>query len=171
MATQLPLHVCGANDSFICIAGARWDAPTVGENEAHLWCMKNEAGLRPMKRGFAARRGNEGRFASCSPKANASWQRSCRFMFAEQTLHSFVSRAPNGRPYGKRFLSFYRSFVFGSLTALFLLPLEGTKEKAKQKENAVKGDFALCGGRRGMRGAAPAPRKPLKRLDLNLKKS
>ena len=59
MATQLPLHVCGANDSFICIAGARWDAPTVGKNEAHLWCMKNEAGLRPVKRGFAARRINE----------------------------------------------------------------------------------------------------------------
>ena len=59
MATQLPLHVCGANDSFICIAGARWDAPTVGKNEAHLWCMKNEAGLRPMKRGFAARRIHE----------------------------------------------------------------------------------------------------------------
>ena len=40
-------------------AGARWDAPTVGENEAHLRCMKNEAGLRPVKRGFAARRVNE----------------------------------------------------------------------------------------------------------------
>ena len=26
-------------------------------NEAHLRCMKNEAGLRPMKRGFATRRG------------------------------------------------------------------------------------------------------------------
>ena len=34
-------------------------APTVGKNEAHLRCMKNEAGLRPMKRGFAARRINE----------------------------------------------------------------------------------------------------------------
>ena len=31
--------------------------------------------------------------------------------------------------------------------ALFLLPIAGTKEKAKQKENAVEGDFALCGGR------------------------
>ena len=46
--------------SFLIVrAGARWDAPTVGENEAHLRCMKNEAGLRPMKRGFAARRINE----------------------------------------------------------------------------------------------------------------
>ena len=46
--------------------GARWDAPTVGKNEAHLRCMKNEAGLRPMKRGFAARRVNGEHFALCS---------------------------------------------------------------------------------------------------------
>ena len=25
-------------------------------NEAHLWCMKNEAGLCPMKRAFGSRR-------------------------------------------------------------------------------------------------------------------
>ena len=31
--------------------------------------------------------------------------------------------------------------------ALFLLPIAGTKEKAKQKENAVKGNFAACGRR------------------------
>ena len=61
-------------------------------NEAHLRCMNNEAGLRPMKRGFSARRRKRGRFASCSPKANVSRQRSCRFMFAEQTLHSFYCR-------------------------------------------------------------------------------
>ena len=61
-------------------------------NEAHLRCMNNEAGLRPMKRGFSARRRKRGRFSSCSPKANVSRQRSCRFMFAEQTLHSFYCR-------------------------------------------------------------------------------
>ena len=31
--------------------------------------------------------------------------------------------------------------------ALFLLPIAGTKEKAKQKENAVEGSFAACGRR------------------------
>ena len=31
--------------------------------------------------------------------------------------------------------------------ALFLLPIAGTKEKAKQKENAVEGSFAVCGRR------------------------
>ena len=36
-------------------------------------------------------------------------------------------------------------------SALFLLPIAGTKEKAKQKENAVKGSFALCGGRPRLR--------------------
>ena len=30
----------------------------VGCNEAHLRCMKNEAGLRPMKRAFGSRRGS-----------------------------------------------------------------------------------------------------------------
>ena len=35
--------------------------------------------------------------------------------------------------------------------ALFLLPIAGTKEKAKQKENAVEGSFALCGGRPRLR--------------------
>ena len=35
--------------------------------------------------------------------------------------------------------------------ALFLLPIAGTKEKAKQKENAVKGSFALCGERPRLR--------------------
>ena len=37
--------------------------------------------------------------------------------------------------------------VCGVASALFLLPIAGTKEKAKQKENAVKGSFALCGER------------------------
>ena len=32
-------------------------------------------------------------------------------------------------------------------STLFLLPIAGTKEKAKQKENAVKGSFASCGRR------------------------
>ena len=36
-------------------------------------------------------------------------------------------------------------------SALFLLPIAGTKEKAKQKENAVEGSFALCGGRPRLR--------------------
>ena len=43
--------------------------------------------------------------------------------------------------------SFYRNDVFGVALALFLLPIAGTKEKAKQKENAVEESFALCGGR------------------------
>ena len=36
-------------------------------------------------------------------------------------------------------------------SALFLLPIAGTKEKAKQKENAVKGSFAACGRRPRLR--------------------
>ena len=32
-------------------------------------------------------------------------------------------------------------------SALFLLPIAGTKEKAKQKENAIKESFAACGRR------------------------
>ena len=43
--------------------------------------------------------------------------------------------------------SFYRNNVSERALALFLLPIAGTKEKAKQKENAVEGSFALCGGR------------------------
>ena len=35
--------------------------------------------------------------------------------------------------------------------ALFLLPIAGTKEKAKQKENAVEGDFAARGRRPRLR--------------------
>ena len=35
--------------------------------------------------------------------------------------------------------------------ALFLLPIAGTKEKAKQKENAVEGSFAACGRRPRLR--------------------
>ena len=49
------------------------------------------------------------------------------------------------------FLPFYRSLIVENLMALFLLPIKGTKEKAKQKENAVKelspsaeGDQRLC---------------------------
>ena len=68
-------------------------------------------------------------------------------MFAEQTIHSFVSRAPTVGD----FLPFYRAIALGNLMALFLLPIAGTKEKAKQKENAVKelspsaeGDQRLC---------------------------
>ena len=37
----------------------------------------------------------------------------------------------------------------------FLLPVAGTKEKAKQKENTVEENFDLCGRRRETRGAAP----------------
>ena len=40
-----------------------------------------------------------------------------------------------------------RNNARGVALALFLLPIAGTKEKAKQKENAVGGSFALCGGR------------------------
>ena len=40
-----------------------------------------------------------------------------------------------------------RNNVFEVASTLFLLPIAGTKEKAKQKENAVMGSFALCGGR------------------------
>ena len=51
-------------------------------------------------------------------------------------------------------------------SALFLLPIAGTKEKAKQKENAVKGISPPAGGDQG---SAFGNRKPLKRLDLNFK--
>ncbi|MEE0598878.1 MAG: hypothetical protein UCK97_07510, partial [Acutalibacteraceae bacterium] len=57
-------------------------------NEAHLRCMENEVWLRHMK------------FDGITPKvchalcfilasASTSWQRSCRFMFAGQTLHYY----------------------------------------------------------------------------------
>ena len=50
--------------------------------------------------------------------------------------------------------------------ALFLLPIAGTKEKAKQKENAVRG---ISPSAEGDQGSAFGNRKPLKRLDLNFK--
>ena len=53
--------------------------------------------------------------------------------------------------------------------ALFLLPIKGTKEKAKQKENAVKELSPSAEGDGGNAGRRPTPRKPLKRLDLNFK--
>ena len=56
-----------------------------------------------------------------------------------------------GRPYRGDFLPFYRSLIVEKLMALFLLPIKGTKEKAKHNENAVKdlspsaeGDQRLC---------------------------
>ena len=52
--------------------------------------------------------------------------------------------------------------------ALFLLPIAGTKEKAKQKENAVEGDFALCGGRPRLR--ALDVRRLLKKAGENFQK-
>ena len=53
-------------------------------------------------------------------------------------------------------------------SALFLLPIAGTKEKAKQKENAVWG---ISPSAEGDQGSAFGNRKPLKRLDLNFKKA
>ena len=52
--------------------------------------------------------------------------------------------------------------------ALFLLPIAGTKEKAKQKENAVEGSFALCGGRPRLR--ALDVRRLLKKAGENFQK-
>ena len=52
--------------------------------------------------------------------------------------------------------------------ALFLLPIAGTKEKAKQKENAVEGEFRRL--RAATEGSAFGNRKPLKRLEPNFKK-
>ena len=54
-------------------------------------------------------------------------------------------------------------------SALFLLPIAGTKEKAKQKENAVKGSFALCGERPRLR--ALDVRRLLKKAGENFKKA
>ncbi len=53
-----------------------------------------------------------------------------------------------------KFFCFYRSFIIENLTALFLLPIKGTKEKAKQKENAVEGISPPAGDDEG-RGAPP----------------
>jgi hypothetical protein len=78
-------------------------------NEAHLRCMKNEVWLRHMK------------FDGITPKvchalhfiralASTSWQQSCRFMFAGQTLHSNqftvnLQNPPHGKfPRGGHFL-------------------------------------------------------------------
>ena len=61
--------------------------------------------------------------------------------------------AHDGTPLPERLnlLPFYGAIVIENLMALFLLPLAGTKEKAKQKENAVEeisspagGDQMLC---------------------------
>ena len=54
-------------------------------------------------------------------------------------------------------------------SALFLLPIAGTKEKAKQKENAVEGSFALCGERPRLR--ALDVRRLLKKAGENFKKA
>ena len=56
-----------------------------------------------------------------------------------------------------------RNNARGVASALFLLPIAGTKEKAKQKENAVEGSFALCGGRQG--GAAPLTPATFEKVD------
>ena len=44
-----------------------------------------------------------------------------------------------------------RNNVCKRASALFLLPIAGTKEKAKQKENAVKGISPPAGGDRRLR--------------------
>ncbi len=64
---------------------------------------------------------------------------------------------------------FQSSFTLGNLTALFLLPVAGTKEKAKQKENAVE-EISPPAAATGDAGLCPTPRKPLKRLGLNFQK-
>ena len=64
--------------------------------------------------------------------------------------------------------SFYRNIVSEKASALFLLPIAGTKEKAKQKENAVMGNFALCGGRPRLR--ALDVRRLLKKAGENFQK-
>jgi len=57
-------------------------------NEAHLRCMKNEVWLRHMKFGGITPKACRARhFIRAS--ASTSWQRSCRFMFAGQTLHYY----------------------------------------------------------------------------------
>ena len=58
--------------------------------------------------------------------------------------------------------------VYKKALALFLLPIAGTKEKAKQKENAVWG---ISPSAEGDQGSAFGNRKPLKRLEPNFKKS
>ena len=62
--------------------------------------------------------------------------------------------------------SFYRNNVSGVASALFLLPIAGTKEKAKQKENSVEG---ISPSAQGDQGSAFGNRKPLKRLEPNFK--
>jgi len=49
-----------------------------------------------------------------------------------------TKKAGSGSKVGTCFC-FYRAFVIKKASALFLLPIKGTKEKAKQKENAVEG--------------------------------
>ena len=60
-----------------------------------------------------------------------------------------------------------RNNVCEVASALFLLPIAGTKEKAKQKENAVEGEFRRL--RAATEGSAFGNRKPLKRLEPNFK--
>ena len=62
-----------------------------------------------------------------------------------------------------------RNNARGVASALFLLPIAGTKEKAKQKENAVEGSFALCGGRPRLR--VLDVRRLLKKAGENFKKA
>ena len=61
-----------------------------------------------------------------------------------------------------------RNNARGVASALFLLPIAGTKEKAKQKENAVEESFALCGGRPRLR--ALDVRRLLKKAGENFQK-
>ena len=63
-------------------------------------------------------------------------------------------------------ISFYRNNISERASTLFLLPIAGTKEKAKQKENAVR-EFRRL--RAATEGSAFGYRKPLKRLEPNFK--
>ena len=60
-----------------------------------------------------------------------------------------------------------RNNARGVASALFLWHIAGTKEKAKQKENAVWGDFAACGRRPRLR--ALDERRLLKKTGENFK--
>ena len=62
----------------------------------------------------------------------------------------------------------YRDNVSERALALFLLPIAGTKEKAKQKENAIKESFAACGRRPRLR--ALDVRRLLKKAGENFKR-
>ena len=93
-------------------------------NEAHLRCMKNEAGLCPMKRAFGSRR------SSCA----------LRFMATKLPLHTSVASASYRR---KPMLHFEWQRFIDKIMDLCYTCTKG-QHGAKGRQNNDNGIFAFC---------------------------